>query len=71
MMNEKQKAYLVGIVSGLVLAVIIGAILKVNETKQKYKMNLKCIQGELYEEVRTNIFVKSHLECFEQKTLVP
>ena len=42
-----------------------------NDTQKKYKMNLKCIQGELYEEIRTNMFVKSHLECFEQKTLVP
>ena len=67
-MNEKQKAYVVGIVSGLLLAVIIGACLKVNETKQKYKMNLKCVQGELYEEIRPNIFAKSHLECFEQRT---
>jgi len=39
--------------------------------QKKYKMSLKCIQGELYEEVRTNMFVKSHLQCFEQKTLVP
>jgi len=36
--------------------------------QKKYKMNLKCVQGELYEEVRTNMFVKSHLECFEQRT---
>jgi hypothetical protein len=36
--------------------------------QKKYKMNLKCIQGELYEEVRTNMFVKSHLECFEQRS---
>jgi hypothetical protein len=36
--------------------------------QNKYKMNLKCVQGELYEEVRTNMFVKSHLECFEQRT---
>lgn len=35
---------------------------------RKYKKNLKCVQGELYEEVRTNMFVKSHLECFEQRT---
>ena len=40
-------------------------------TQQKYKMNLKCIQGELYEEIRPNMYAKSHLECFEQKTLVP
>ena len=36
--------------------------------QKKFKMNLKCIQGELYEEVRTNMFVKSHLECFEQRS---
>ena len=36
--------------------------------QNKFKMNLKCIQGELYEEVRTNMFIKSHLECFEQRS---
>ena len=36
--------------------------------QKKSKVNLKCIQGELYEEVRTNMFVKSHLECFEQRS---
>ena len=40
-------------------------------TQKKYKMNLKCVQGELYEEIRPNMFVKSHLECFEQRTLTP
>ena len=39
-----------------------------NHEQKKYKMNLKCVQGELYEEIRTNMFVKSHLECFEQRT---
>ena len=56
----------------LTVAVLIGYGLgSYNHTQKKYKMNLKCIQGELYEEVRTNMYVKSHLECFEQKTLVP
>ena len=40
-------------------------------TQKKYKMNLKCVQGELYEEIRPNMFVKSHLECFEQRTITP
>ena len=70
-MSDRQKAYLVGIACGLFLAFVIGLGLKITETKQKYTMNLKCIQGELYEEVRPNFYVKSHLECFEQKTLVP
>ena len=36
--------------------------------QKKYSMNLKCVQGELYEEIRPNFYVKSHLECFEQRT---
>jgi len=55
-----------------VLVVIIGYVIgSYNHVQKKYKMNLKCIQGELYEEVRTNMYVKSHLECFEQRTLTP
>ena len=43
---------------------------KVNEIlKDKNNKNLKCVQGELYEEIRPNFYVKSHLECFEQRTL--
>ncbi len=55
-----------------VLVVIIGYVIgSYNHVQKKYKMNLKCIQGELYEEVRSNMYVKSHLECFEQRTLTP
>ena len=39
-----------------------------NCTKKKYSMNLKCVQGELYEEIRPKFYVKSHLECFEERT---
>lgn len=53
----------------IVVAIMIGYGLgSYTHMQKKYKMNLKCIQGELYEEVRTNMFVKSHLECFEQRT---
>ena len=56
----------------VVVAVLIGyGIGSYNHIQKKYKMNLKCVQGELYEEIRPNFYVKSHLECFEQKTLVP
>jgi mannosyltransferase OCH1-like enzyme len=67
MFNNSWKiiVWIVIFTTGLVL----GATIKeVDNTQKKYKMNLKCIQGELYEEVRTNMFVKSHLECFEQRT---
>lgn len=53
----------------IVVSIMIGYGLGAyNHMQKKYKMNLKCIQGELYEEVRTNMYVKSHLECFEQRT---
>jgi hypothetical protein len=53
----------------IVIAILTGYGLgSYNLIQKKYKMNLKCVQGELYEEVRPNMFVKSHLECFEQRT---
>ena len=56
---------------GFICFVIGGAVGMYNHEQKKYKMNLKCVQGELYEEVRPNMFVKSHLECFEQRTITP
>ena len=60
------------ICGALAVGIIIGVVcMSYDNTQKKYKMNLKCIQGELYEEIRPNFYVKSHLECFEQKTLTP
>jgi hypothetical protein len=57
------------IIVGFILgALLTWAIMQYNNTQTKYKMNLKCIQGELYEEIKPNMFVKSHLECFEQRS---
>jgi len=56
---------IVGIILG---ALLTWSIMEYNHMQKKYNKNLKCIQGELYEEVRTNMFVKSHLECFEQRS---
>ena len=58
----------------LVVGIIIGAaitwgIMEYKYTVKQYGINLKCIQGELYEEIKPNIFAKSHLECFEQTRL--
>ena len=53
----------------IVVAIMIGYGLgSYNHIQKKYKMNLKCVQGELYEEIKPNFYVKSHLECFEQRT---
>ena len=68
-MSDNIKATIVWIVCWTI-AFIAGCIYW--ELSHKYETKeLKCIQGELYEEVKDNIFVKSYLECFEQRTLTP
>ena len=62
----ENKKLLIGV---FIIGVCVGITTNAYKCQQKkYKMNLKCVQGELYEEIRTNMYVKSHLECFEQRT---
>jgi len=68
MMNNKYEGTGFVIVGFIIGCCLMWAVMQYAHTQKKYKMNLKCIQGELYEEVRTNMFVKSHLECFEQRS---
>ena len=57
------------IIVGFILgALLTWSIMQSIHTQKKYSMKLKCIQGELYEEIRPNMFMKSHLECFEQRS---
>ena len=67
-MSDDAKVIWVLVVICLIFFVIGYGVGKYYGTQKKYKMNLKCVQGELYEEVKPNMFVKSHLECFEQRT---
>ena len=64
--NYEGTGYI--IVGFIVGALLMWAVMEVTHTQKKYKMNLKCVQGELYEEIKPNMFVRSHLECFEQRS---
>ena len=57
------------IVGFIIGALLMWSIMEYNHMQKKYKMNLKCVQGELYEEIRPHFYVKSHLECFEERTI--
>ena len=47
------------VVVGLIVGILFTwSIMKYTHLKDKYKMNLKCVQGELYEEIRPNFYVK-------------
>ena len=65
-MDYKGTGFIiVGFIMG---ALLTWAIMQSIHVQRKYSMNLKCVQGELYEEIRPNFYVKSHLECFEQRS---
>ena len=67
--NYEGTGYLlVGVILGITFT---WAVMEFTHLKDKNNKNLKCVQGELYEEIRPNFYVKSHLECFEQRTLQP
>ena len=64
--NYEGTGYLlVGVILGIVFT---WAVMEFTHLKDKNHKNLKCVQGELYEEIRPNFYVKSHLECFEQRS---
>jgi len=57
------------IIVGFILgALLTWAVMEATHVQKKYSMKLKCVQGELYEEIKPNFYVKSHLECFEQRS---
>ena len=68
-MDYKWKGTAELIVGIIIGAVITWGIIEYKYTVKQYSINLKCIQGELYEEIKPNIFAKSYLECFEQTRL--
>ena len=57
----------------IAVSVVVNTVLTIanynySHSPKRYDRNLKCVQGELYEEIKPDMFVKSHLECFEQRT---
>lgn len=68
-MDSKYEGNGYLIIGAIIGGLIVWSVMSYNSTIKKYHMNLKCIQGELYEEIKPNIYAKSHLECFEQTRL--
>jgi len=51
------------------IMLFVSVEVNINQIKPRDLANkeLKCIDGKLFEEVKKNMFVTSHLECFEQR----
>jgi hypothetical protein len=67
-MNSKYEGTGFAVVGFIIGCCLTWAVIQSMHVQKKYNMNLKCIQGELYEEIKPNFYIKSHLECFEQRS---
>lgn len=56
-----------------IVAVVAMMLVSVDITINKFEpkplkdKRVKCVDGTLYEELHTGIFITSHLQCFEEK----
>ena len=67
-MDSKYEGTGFAVVGFIIGCCLTWAVMQSIHVQKKYSMNLKCIQGELYEGVKPNFYVKSHLQCFEQRS---
>jgi hypothetical protein len=68
-MTSKEKWLTLICIVCIFLTLFVSVDVSINQVKPRDFANkdLKCIDGRLFEEVKKNMFVSSHLECFEQR----
>jgi hypothetical protein len=68
MTNKEKLLTLVSIVC-IFIMLFVSVDININQIKPRSfaDKDIKCIDGRLFEEVKKNMFVSSHLECFEQR----
>ena len=68
MTNKEKLLTLISIVC-IFIMLFVSVDININQIKPRSfaDKDIKCIDGRLFEEVKKNMFVSSHLECFEQR----
>lgn len=69
MMTGKEKLLTLLCMLCIFMMLFVSVEVNINQIKPRSfaDKDLKCIDGKLFEEVKKNMFVSSHLECFEQR----
>ena len=69
MMTGKEKLLTLLCMVCIFMILFVSVEVNINQIKPRSfaDKDLKCIDGKLFEEVKKNMFVSSHLECFEQR----
>jgi hypothetical protein len=69
MMTGKEKLLTLLCMLCIFMMLFVSVEVNINQIKPRNfaDKDLKCIDGKLFEEVKKNMFVTNHLECFEQR----
>jgi hypothetical protein len=69
MMTSKEKLLTLLCMVCIFMMLFVSVEVNINQIKPRSFENkeLKCIDGRLFEEVKKNMFISNHLECFEQR----
>jgi hypothetical protein len=68
-MTSKEKWLTLLCMVCIFMMLFVSVEININQIKPRNfaDKDLKCIDGKLFEEVKKNMFVTNHLECFEQR----
>ncbi|NDB58091.1 hypothetical protein EB001_06575 [bacterium] len=68
-MTNKEKLLTLISIACIFIMLFVSVDININQIKPRSfaDKDIKCIDGRLFEEVKKNMFVSSHLECFEQR----
>lgn len=68
-MTSKEKLLTLISIVCIFIMLFVSVDININQIKPRSfaDKDIKCIDGRLFEEVKKNMFVSSHLECFEQR----
>lgn len=68
-MTSRELWFTIVCIVCIVMMLFVSVDININQIKPRSfaDKDIKCIDGRLFEEVKKNMFVSSHLECFEQR----
>ena len=68
-MTSRELWFTVVCIVCIVMMLFVSVDININQIKPRSfaDKDIKCIDGRLFKEVKKNMFVSSHLECFEQR----
>lgn len=67
-MTKKEVSFGIIAIVAIITLMLVNVDISFNNSRSKplEDKRIKCVDGELWHEIQPHIFVKSHLQCFEE-----